>query len=87
MNISNYTLHRRERNWFGNVKREKGGVAIYTRVNINMKRVQKSKVYGIITLKIELSSCPHQMLFCGIYHPPKPKYLEGEFIDYDRHCG
>ena len=29
--ISNYNLYRRDRNWFDNDKREKGGVEIYVR--------------------------------------------------------
>ena len=68
-------------NWFGNDKREKEGVAIYARDNIIVKRVQRSEVYETISLEIELPS-GHQLLFCGIYHPPKPKYPETEFIDY-----
>ena len=46
-----------------------------------MKRVQRSEVYETISLEIELPS-GHQLLFCGIYRPPKPKYPETEFIDY-----
>ena len=37
--VFNYSIYRRDRNWFGNDNREKGGVAIYIRSNINIKQV------------------------------------------------
>ena len=36
--ISNYVLHRRDRNCFGNDKRKGGGVAVYVRSNIHIDR-------------------------------------------------
>ena len=65
--LSNYTIHRRDRNWFDNDKREKGGVAIYVRKNVKVKSVSRSELFESISLEIELPS-GHQMLMCGIYH-------------------
>ena len=78
--ISNYTIYRRDRNWFGD-KREKGGIAIYTRNNVKVKRVMRSERYESISLVIELPS-GHQMLLCGIYNPPKPIYNQDDLIDH-----
>ena len=66
--VSNYSIYRRDRNWFGNDNREKGGVAIYIRSNINIKQVLRSEIYEMISLQVELPS-GHLMLICGIYHP------------------
>ena len=63
--ISNYTIHRRDRNWFDNDKREKGGVAIYVRKNVKVKSVSRSELFESISLEIELPS-GHHMLMCGI---------------------
>ena len=78
--VSNYSIYRRDRNWFGNDNREKGGVAIY-RSNINIKQVLRSEIYEMISLQVELPS-GHLMLICGIYHPPKPRYPEDDLIEY-----
>ena len=79
--ISNYTIHRRDRNWFDNDKREKGGVAIYVRKNVKVKSVSRSELFESISLEIELPS-GHHMLMCGIYHPPRSKYQEDDLIEY-----
>ena len=42
--ITNYTTYRRDRNWFDNDKREKGGVAIYVRKNVKVKSVSRSEL-------------------------------------------
>ena len=42
--ISNYFVHRRDQNWFGD-KKEKGGIAIYTRNNVKVKGVMRSELY------------------------------------------
>ena len=57
--ISNYTIHRRDRNWFDNDKREKGGVAIYVRKNVKVKSVSRSELFESISLEIELPSGHH----------------------------
>ena len=79
--ISNYTTHRRDRNWFDNDEREKGGVAIYVRKNVKVKSVSRSELFESISLEIELPS-GHHMLMCGIYHPPRSKYQEDDLIEY-----
>ena len=78
--VSNYSIYRRDRNWFGNDNREKGGVAIY-RSNINIKQVLRSEIYEMISLQVDIPS-GHLMLICGIYHPPKPRYPEDDLIEY-----
>ena len=35
--ITNYTIYRRDRDWFGNDSRAKGGVAVYIRNSGNLK--------------------------------------------------
>ena len=50
--ISNYTIHRRDRNWFDNDKREKGGIAIYVRKNVKVKSVSRSELFESIRLEI-----------------------------------
>ena len=79
--ISNYTIYRRDRNWFGNDKRQRGGVAIYVRNNIRVLSVIRSELYECVSLIIELPS-GHKMLMCGIYHPPTTNYMESELIAY-----
>ena len=72
--ISNYNLYRRDRNWFDNDKREKGGVEIYVRKNLKVKRVVRSYFFESISLENDLPS-GHRMLTCGIYQP-NSKYPE-----------
>ena len=79
--ISNYTIYRRDRNCFDNDKRQRGGVAIYTRNNIKVTNITRSERFECISLNIELPS-GHKMLMCGVYHPPKTTYMEVELIDY-----
>ena len=72
--ISNYNLYRRDRNWFDNDKQEKGGVEIYVRNSLKVKRVVRSDFFESISLENDLPS-GHRMLTCGIY-PPNSKYPE-----------
>ena len=83
--ISNYTIYRRDRNWFGNDKRSKGGVAIYARSNIKVTGIIRSEKFESLCLHIDLPS-GHKMLMCGVYHPPRTTYTDAEFIDYLRAC-
>ena len=52
--ISNYIIHRRDRNWFDNDKREKGGVTIYVRKNVKVKSVSRSELFESINLEITI---------------------------------
>ena len=79
--ISNYTIYRRDRSWFGNDKRSKGGVAIYARSNIKVTGIIRSQKFECLCLHIDLPS-GHKMLICGVYHPPITTYTDAEFIDY-----
>ena len=81
VNISNYIIHRRDRNFAGLDKRNKGGVAIYTRKNITVLNVYKSKLYELISVTLLLPS-GHRMVICGLYHPPKFNYSETELMSY-----
>ena len=79
--ISNYTICRRDRDCFANDNRKKGGVAIYARNNLRVRKVTKSDGYECIFLEIELPS-KYSMLVCGLYHPPRVSYLKLELMDY-----
>ena len=79
--ISNYTIYRRDRDCFANDNRKKGGVAIYVRNNLRVRKVTKSDRYECIFVEIELPS-KYSMLVCGLYHPPRVSYLELELMDY-----
>ena len=48
VNIPNYTIHRKDRNYGGANKKNKGGVAICTRKNLTVMDVYKSKLYQLI---------------------------------------
>ena len=81
--ISNYTtcIYRRDRDCFANDNRKKGGVAIYLRNNLRVKKVTKSDRYECIFLEIERPS-KYSMLVLGLYHPPRVSYSELELMDY-----
>ena len=51
------------------------------RNNLKVKSIIKSERFEGIALEIELRS-GHGMLMCGLYHPPRAKYLETDLIDY-----
>jgi hypothetical protein len=50
--ISNYVLHRRDRNCFGNDKRTGGGVAVYVGSNIHIEIVDRSDKYESISVVV-----------------------------------
>ena len=51
------------------------------RNNLKVKSIIKSEMFECIALEIELPS-GHDMLMCGLHHPPRAKYLETDLIDY-----
>ena len=63
------------------IEKKPWGVAIYMRNNLKVKSIIKSERFEGIALEIELRS-GHGMLMCGLYHPPRAKYLETDLIDY-----
>jgi hypothetical protein len=65
--ISNYTIYRRDRNWFGNDKRQKGGIAVYIRNDsINILKVYRAEFFECISIIAELPS-KHKVLIVGVY--------------------
>ncbi|CAB3991556.1 Hypothetical predicted protein [Paramuricea clavata] len=81
VNIHDYSIYRRDRNWANNDSRCKGGVAVYIRNNITVTDVYRSNLYELICITLTLPS-GHHMLVCGLYHPPKFSYKEQELRDY-----
>ena len=74
VNIPNYTIHRKDRNYGGANKKNKGGVAICTRKNLTVMDVYKSKLYQLICVTLLLPS--------GHRHPPKFNYSDTELMTY-----
>lgn len=72
VNIPNYTIYRRDRNWSGTDMRNKGGIPNYVRNNLLVVSVHRSSLYEMMCLKLTLPS-GQNMLICGLYHPPKSK--------------
>ena len=58
-----------------------GGIAIYTRNNVKVTNVYRAKLYEFLCLKLRLPS-EHNMLVCGLYHPPKFNYKECDLLDH-----
>ena len=81
INIPNYTIFRRDRDWSGLDMRNKGGVAIYTRNNLSVIGIYCSDLYELLCLTLRLPT-GHRMLICGLYHPPKFRYQECELMHY-----
>ena len=81
--ITNYTIYRRDRDWFGNDNRAKGGVAVYIRNSGNLKilDVKRSETFECIYNTMQLPP-DHKMMMCGLYHPTKPRYIEDDLISY-----
>ena len=81
--ITNRTIYRRDREWFGNDNRAKGGVAMYIRNSGNLKilDVKLSETFECIYIRMQLPS-DHKMTICGLCHPPKPRYVEDDLISY-----
>ena len=81
VNIPNYTIFRRDRNWSGRDVRKKGGVAVYVQNNISVIDVFRSELYELIGATLLLPS-GFRLLICGLYHPPKHNYAECELVEY-----
>ena len=69
VNISNYSMNRRDRNWGGRDMRKNGGIAVYVRNNITVSEVHRSNDFELIAITIELPG-GHHMLVCGLYLSP-----------------
>lgn len=69
VNIPNYLILRRDRNWTGTDKRSKERVAIYIRNNLHVVDVYRSDLYEMICATILLPA-GHRMLISGLYNPP-----------------
>ena len=74
VNIPNYKIYRRDRNWSGRDLRNKGGIAFYTRNNLSVIDVYRSNLYEFIFLTVSLPS-GNCILLSGLYHPPPRKFI------------
>ena len=81
VNIPNYTIFRRDRNWGGHDMRSKGGVAVYVRDNLKVIDIYRSDVYELIEITL-LLPMGNTMIVYGLYHPPTHNYLESNLMDY-----
>ena len=81
VNIPNYTIFRRDRNWGGHDMRSKGGVAVYVRDNLKVIDIYRSDVYEFIEITL-LLPMGNTMIVYGLYHPPTHNYLESNLMDY-----
>ena len=81
VDIPNYALFRRDKNWENLDTRKKGSVAIYVRDKLKVLDVYRSRLYELICLTVLLPSglC---MLICGLYNPPKHKYRDADLMNY-----
>ena len=79
VNIADYNIYRRDRNWSGLDMRNKGGVAIYSRKNLFLIDVYRSRLYEVICITLCLPT-GHRFLVGGIYHPPKHSYAEHDLM-------
>lgn len=62
-------------------KRNKGGVAVYVRNNLNVLDIYRSSLYEPICLTLVLPSGHHMLIF-GLYNPPKHKYRHIDVMSY-----
>ena len=81
VNIPGYNIFRRDRNWSGLDSRRKGGIAIFSRSNLDVIGCCRSKLYELLCLTFKLPS-GHLLLVCGVYHPPQPTYRSSDFLQY-----
>ena len=81
VNIPNYTIFRRDRNWGGQDMRSKGGVAIYVRSNLKVIDIQQSDLYELIEITFLLPT-GNTMIVYGLYHLPTHNYLESNLMDH-----
>ena len=81
VNIADFNIYRRDRNWSGLDMRNKGGVAVYVKKNLSVVDVYLSRLYEVICITLCLPT-GHRFLVCGIYHPPKHSYAENDLMNY-----
>ena len=81
VNIENYSIFRRDRNWNGRDMRNKGGIAIYIRNNLAVEDVYRSSLYELICITLRLPK-GHRFVICGVYHPPKFNYAEIDLMNH-----
>ena len=81
VNIADYAVFRRDRNWSGEDMRNKGGVANYIRKTLTVLDVYRSTDYEIICVTLLLPK-GHRFLLCGVYNPPKHSYNEGDLMNH-----
>ena len=83
VDINNYSIYRRDRNWSGLDMRAKGGVAIYVRKNLDIVEVYRSSQYELTYLVVRLPS-GHMLVVCGFYHPPQTNISSQRFNELSR---
>ena len=81
VNIADYAVFRRDRNWSRKDMRNKGGVAIYIRKTLTVLDVYRSTNYEVICVTLLLPT-GHRFLICGVYNPPKHSYNEGDLMNH-----
>ena len=80
VNIADYAVFRRDRNWSGKDMRNKGGVAIYIRKTLTVLDVYRSTDYEVICVTLLLPT-GHRFLVCGVCNPPKHSHNEGDLFN------
>ena len=65
VNIADYAVFRRDRNWSGKDMRNKGGVAIYIRKTLTVLDVYRSTDYEVICVKIKQWTLIPELLLCA----------------------
>ena len=81
VNIPNYTIFRRGRNWGGQDIRSEGGVAVYVRDNLKVIDIHRSDVYKLIKITLLLPTGNTMMVY-GLFHPSTHNYLESNLMEY-----
>ena len=81
VNIADYAVFRRDRNWSGKDMRNKGDVAIYFRKTLAVLDVYQSTEYEVICLTLLLPT-GHRFLLCGVYNLPIHSYNEGDLKNH-----
>ena len=81
VNITNYTIFRRDRNWGGQDTRSKGGVAIYVRNNLKVIDIKRSDLHELFEITL-LLPMGNTMIVYGLYHPPTQNYLESNLMNH-----
>ena len=82
VDIHNYDIYRRDRNWSGMDKMAKGGIGIYVRKNVDIVAIyNRSSLYELVYLVVRLPS-GHMLVVCGFYRPPRPTYQVKDLVIY-----